>query len=65
MRVINQDEICNISGGEATCTISAGTSTGVSCTGTVNELGTVAVQAYAFLATSPFTIPGIIYRLTN
>lgn len=61
MRVITQEEICGVSGGEATCTV--GIPSGVSCTGTLSELGQVAVKAYAFLAISPFTVPGIIHRL--
>ena len=63
MRDLSGREICGVSGGEATCTVSFGTDTSISCTGTVSELGTLAVKAYAFLAVSPFTVPGIIERL--
>jgi hypothetical protein len=63
MRLLDQNEICQISGGEATCTV--GVPSGVSCTGTLSELGEVAVKAYAFLAISPFTVPGIIERLRH
>lgn len=63
MRVITQQEIFNVSGGEATCTV--GIPSGVSCTGTVGELRDLAVKAYAFLAVSPFTVPGIIHRLSR
>lgn len=63
MRLVAKEEICNISGGEATCTI--GVPAGVSCTGTLSELGQVAVKAYAFLSLSPVSVPGIIERLRN
>lgn len=64
MRELVYTEVQSISGGEAQCTVSLGTSTTVSCTGTVSELGTVAAQIYSFLAVSPFTVPGIIQRLS-
>lgn len=63
MRELVYTEAQSISGGEAQCTISVGTSTGASCTGSVGELAMVAVQVYGFLAASPFTIPGIIVRI--
>ena len=64
MRILSKEEACNVSGGEAECTVSIGTSTGVSCTGSVGELAMVAAQVYGFLAASPFTIPGIIVRIS-
>lgn len=63
MRQLSDMEIENISGGEATCTV--GIPSGVSCTGTVGELRDLAVKAYAFLAVSPFSVPGIIHRLSR
>jgi hypothetical protein len=56
MRLLDQNEICQISaGGEATCTVSVGTNTSISCTGTASELGNLAVKVYTALSVVPGT----------
>ena len=64
MRLITNEEISQISGGQATCTVSGGTSgVNVSCSGTLSELGTLAIQAYAAAAAFlPLSGPALIER---
>lgn len=61
MRELVDMEVQSISGGEATCTV--GIPSGVSCTGTLRELGQLALQAHAFMAMSPITVSGIYHRM--
>lgn len=63
MRVLSMEELNSIEGGEMTCTVSVGTDTSVSCTGTGADWGYVAKAAWCFLAVSPITVPGIITRV--
>jgi len=64
MRLITNEEIHEISGGEAECTVSIGKDPGVSCTGTLSELGDVAIKMYAAAAAFlPLSGPAWIERL--
>ena len=63
MRSLKMDELSSVNGGEMTCTLSVGTNTSASCTGTGSEWLQVGQAVWAFLSLSPFTVPGIITRL--
>ncbi|UOV03600.1 hypothetical protein MUU77_17630 [Pseudoxanthomonas sp. F37] len=63
MRTLKMKELDCVEGGEMTCTVSVGTDTSVSCTGTGADWGYAAKAVWSFLAVSPITVPGIITRV--
>lgn len=64
MRNLYIQEVSEVSGGELNCKVTLGVPTSVSCEGSESDWSTAGKKVYAFLAVSPFTIPGIIERLT-
>lgn len=65
MRNLTMSESALVSGGELNCTITVGTTTTASCTGSESDWVAAAKKVYYFLAASPVTVPGIIERARN
>lgn len=66
MRDLSRMDVSMVSGGmsELTCTVEVSLTPSVSCTGTESAWINAGMKAWAFLAVSPFTVPGIIERLS-
>ncbi|KAF1702818.1 hypothetical protein CSC68_05965 [Pseudoxanthomonas suwonensis] len=66
MHTLSMQDCFRVSGGEPKelyCSATVGTNgASVTCGGYTSTWGTAARATYAFLAASPFTVPGIIER---
>lgn len=64
MRNLSLEEISEISGGELECSVTISKDPSLTCSGGVSDWWAAGEMVWNFLAASPFTVPGIIERIS-
>ncbi len=65
MRNVTSKEVSMVGGGELVCTVTVGQVNTVSCTGAESSWLTAGQKVFAFLAVNPFTVPGVLVRVSK